>query len=202
MSTYNVDEIARLLRAAVGGVAMPVRYVDVTVDSVDEVNKTCRVSSCDGSQEIDELEVRYLAETSDGDEDVPEVNSTCVIVFTEITDPVIVSKSWLTKKLIVVGDQSYEIKDGSQKFNGGEFGGLAKVKDTADPTVGLLKKINVLEEILNDLQAKFTAWVVVPSDGGLALKTLLTVTPPIWNVPNIVPTTESEISNSKITHGA
>lgn len=198
--SYNTDIIRNLLSNWI--LKNPVKYCDVTVDSVNEDEKTCLVSSCDGSHSIDSLEVRYMPEVSDGTEDVPEVGSTVVVVFTELTQPVIISTSWLTRKTLIVGNQSFEMKDGLQKFNEGEFGGIPIVKDPDDSNAGLLKRINLLEDIINDLQSKFAAWVVVPNDGGLALKTILTSTPPVWNVPNLTSTTESQISNPSITHGA
>lgn len=173
---------------------MIVKYFDATVVSVDEDNGTCLVNSADGGQSFNNLKVRYMSELADGDENIPEIDSSVTILFTQITEPIIVSTSWLQRKTITIGDSVIDIKKDEIILNDASFGGLVKVEE-------LVQKINNLESLVNDLQAKFLAWTPVSGDGGLALKTILTVTPPIWNNPNIVPTERNEIENTKIKHG-
>lgn len=173
---------------------MVVKYFDATVISVDEDNGTCFVNSADGGQSFNNLKVRYMSELADGDENIPEIDSSVTILFTQITEPIIVSTSWLQRKTITIGDSVIDIKKDEIILNDASFGGLVKVEE-------LVQKINNLESLVNDLQAKFLAWTPVSGDGGLALKTILTVTPPIWNNPNIVPTQRDEIENIKIKHG-
>ena len=63
-------------------------------------------------------------------------------------------------------------------------------------TSKLKEKINALEKEINDLKTAINAWVVVPQDGGSALKLALAT----WIAQQIVPTQLSEIENDKIQH--
>lgn len=74
----------------------------------------------------------------------------------------------------------------------GTYGGLIKIDE-------LVQKLNILEKELNDLKDQFTSWVVVPNDGGAALKALLV---PTWTVPQITETVVADLENEDITHGA
>jgi len=73
----------------------------------------------------------------------------------------------------------------------GSYGGLIKIDD-------LVTKINNLEQDLNTLKSNFTGWVVVPNDGGLALKTATTT----WSGNTITETVNADLENTDITHGA
>ncbi len=171
------------------------------VVSVDKENRTCLVNSADGTQELENTTVNLTPEIGDGEIDYPLEGSTITVAFTDFTAPYMVKAGELESKFIVVGNQLWTISGSSQKFNDGAFGGIPKVKDPDDSNAGLLKKINDLENALNDLQTKFSSWTPVSNDGGAALKTILTITPPIWNLPQIELTSESDISNPNITHG-
>lgn len=173
---------------------MQVKLFDATVKSVNEDDGTCLVDSADSGQSFNDLKVRYMSELADGDENIPEVDSSVTILFTQTTEPIIISTSWLERKTITIGDSIIDVKRDEINLNDASFGGLVKVEE-------LTKKIKNLESIINDLQAKFLAWTPVSGDGGLALKTILTVTPPIWNNPNIVLIERGDIENTKIKHG-
>lgn len=175
---------------------IPVKMFDANVDSVNVEKRTCQVTSIDPTLTIDDLEVRYMSDISDGEENVPEKDSTVTVIFSSLTTPVIVSNSWLTRKTIIIGDQQWNIIDGKQTFNDGSYGGIPIVKDPENSNAGLLKKINDLEKKINDLIQIFINWIPVPNDGGAALKTLLSS----WLI-DIILTQESDISNPNIVHG-
>lgn len=166
---------------------------------------TCFVDSVDST--LNNLEVRYNLCISDGEINVPEDDSTVTIAKTAFTDPYIVKSSDLQSKLISIGTQSYFNNGINQEFTTyqdgvvGSYGGVIKDIDPTDPTIGLLAKINNLENLLNDLQTKFETWVPVANDGGAALKTILTVTTPIWDFPQIVLTKRTDLENSNLLHG-
>ena len=60
----------------------------------------------------------------------------------------------------------------------------------------LTGKINGLEQELNTLKSILLAWVPVPADGGLVLKTAVTA----WAAQTITPTIVSEIADKKVKH--
>jgi hypothetical protein len=74
-------------------------------------------------------------------------------------------------------------------INGGELGGLVKIKE-------LTEKLNALENDLNALKQVFSTWVPVTQDGGAALRTAATT----WYGQSITVTTQQEIEDDKITH--
>lgn len=200
MSTegYNIRTIGNLIRQIAGTYNnIPVKYIDVNIDEVLEDERCCIVSSCDGSMAIDGLKVRYMPEISDGDEEVPLQDSTAVIVFTEITEPIIVSKSWLSRKTVIIGNQSWEINSEKQVFNDGKFGGIPIVKDPNNSQAGLLKKINQLEQKYNELLTACKSVVITLAPSGV----FPTASFYTSNTPIAPITKESDISNPNITHG-
>lgn len=75
-------------------------------------------------------------------------------------------------------------------LNGNTYGGLVKVVD-------LVTKLNNVENDLNTVKAAFAAWVVVPGDGGAALKAIAAA----WAAATITPTVRANIENTEVTHG-
>jgi len=200
LTTTDSAQITELIQKIAGTYGKAnVKLFDAEVVSIDIEKRICIVNSLDGS--IEGITVRIMLDQSDGDMSVPEIESTVTVAMTDFTDPYLVKSTWLDEKLFVVGNQSYNIKKDKQIFNDGAYGGIPKIIDSEDSNAGLLKKLNNLEKLFNELQNKFNSWVVVPNDGGGALKTILTVTPPIWNFPQIAETTQKEIENENITHG-
>lgn len=220
---YDIRQIGNLIKQIAGTYnAIPIKYVDVTIDEVLEDERCCIVTSCDGSMAINGLKVRYMPEVSDGDEEVPEKDSTAVIVFTEITEPIIVSKSWLSRKTIIIGNQSWEITPDKQVFNDGKYGGLATVKNTDVTNGGLIKRHNLVEDDINTLKDKLQTIMQAATTASAAMVTwtagiplLDTVAFAVFNpfmldiisalTPYIAPplekTTDEMISNPNITHG-
>jgi len=71
----------------------------------------------------------------------------------------------------------------------GENGGLVKVQD-------LTQKLNAVEQDLNMLKNAFTTWVVLPQDGGAALKTATAS----WSSQTITTTQKSDLENQNVQH--
>lgn len=75
------------------------------------------------------------------------------------------------------------------KIFGGENKGVVKVKE-------LVSEFKKLIDDVNQLKNLFTSWVPVPSDGGAALKTIITS----WASSPITPTQQSNLENNKFLH--
>ena len=75
------------------------------------------------------------------------------------------------------------------ELNGNSNGGLVKVNP-------LVNKINVLENDINNLKTLIAAWVIVPADGGAALKTILAS----WYGSPIVNTIVANLENQNAKH--
>lgn len=159
-------------------------FVFGEVSSIDLTTRTCEVLITSSETQYTLPNVYLQAAIGDGLVLIPTLDSTVLVYNDEKTHPVILSTSDVDK--VYMNSNLFQ-------FNGGENGGLINI-------VPLVEKINAIEKLLNDLQDKFNSWVVTPNDGGLALKTILTVTPPIWNMPHVTLTTKSDIEDTKITH--
>lgn len=174
-----------------------VKLTDVTVRTVNKEDKTCIVDSVDGTQDIDGLKVRLSLEICDGNTDYPEEGSTITIAFTDFTEPYMVSATWLTEKDVTVGDQCWNIKDKKQYFNSEKYGGIPIVKDPDNSNAGLLKKINQLEDLVNNILTTLKSTIIPLAPSGT-----YPFAPLYTSYTNIAPvTSEKDISNPSVFHG-
>ena len=79
--------------------------------------------------------------------------------------------------------------DGEVVINGGENEGLVKV-------VELTKKLNAIENDINNLKSIFSSWVPVVYDGGASLK----VAAASWAAQTLATTSQKDIENPEIKH--
>lgn len=179
------------------GVTNVCHYYDVTIKEVDNEKQTVTVESADPDAYFIKSGVRYMPVSCEGDESVPSVGSSCIMVTKDGSDPYITMSSFLDSKTIVIGNQSYKIVSDSQIFNDGEYGGIPKVIDPEDSNAGLLKKINQLEQKYNSLLSSLNSAVITLAPSGTILFSVyLTSNSPISPI-----TSKSEIENKNITHG-
>lgn len=144
------------------------------VVSVDEDEMTCEVISTD---RITYTDVRLMADEVDSDKGFylkPTVDSWVMITpqnestyFVSMTSEV--DEIWL---------------------RGNTNGGLVKVSD-------LVTKLNKLENDINTLKTAFTSWIVVPSDGGAALKAITST----WAGQQLTPTVANDLQSTTVKHG-
>ena len=160
----------------------PVSYINATVNSVNLDARTCEVTAIDGSVDFTIYDVCLMAVVDDGLLIEPVVGSIVKIIYSQTVEPFVCQYSEIENITI--------ISNNSITFNDGSYGGLVQAP-------ALLTKINKLESDLNLLKAAFASWVIIPSDGGAALK----ATTAAWSGQIIIPTTILEIENASITHG-
>ena len=117
-------------------------------------------------------------------------NDTYVLVMSDSGD---LSNLWVAridtaeKVEIVCDDISVEVSKKGVILNGGSLGGMVKVKE-------ITTKLNALEMSLNALKAVFTAWQVMPTDGGAALKAAIMQ----WAGQPIIQTKVVDLENTKV----
>lgn len=138
----------------------------------------------------------FLKSVLDGKNDgiriIPELGS-IVLCVPDMTSGRYILQScnaW-SKILIQAGGLKLEMNadSGEVLFNEGKNGGLINITD-------LVKKMNALEDDLNSLKNLFKTWVPAPSDGGTALKTLVST----WFSKTLSKTTKSSIEDVKVKH--
>lgn len=147
---------------------------DCTVDSVDEDEFTCDVTAIGSNATTSVPGVRIASESNDGFKMIPKVGSTVTVI---VTDRGLAYISMFSDIEKVV-------------FMDGTYGGMAKI-------IELTAKLNTMENDLNAIKAAFTAWVVVPNDGGAALKAAAAT----WSGQTLTPTVRADIENVLIKHG-
>jgi hypothetical protein len=138
---------------------------------VDIANKVCDVTTLEGGSIFN---VRLLPSTINGLFIKPSIDSLVLVH--------------------MVSDHDYYVTMFSQfdemDFGDGSFGGMTKIDV-------LTTKINNLESNLNKVTTALNNWIVVASDGGAALKTLITSA----SITNLNTTIRTELENTKVNHG-
>jgi hypothetical protein len=157
-------------------------YINVTVSSVDITKRICSCTAIDGHTEYELPTVKLMAVVDDGILFEPVIGSTVKVIFSQNIEPFVCQYSEIEN---ITLDAKTLIK-----LNDGSFGGLLKIKETVD-------RLNAVEKDLNSLKTAFSSWIVIPSDGGAALKTVTAK----WMADRIKETKISDLENIKIKHG-
>lgn len=159
------------------------KFVFGVVEDVNAEEETCDVINTTGQDAVKIPNVKLQASIGDGFLLIPKIGSDVIVAYSKYSEPFIC----LTSDI----DKIYMVADSAITLNNGSYGGLIKVAD-------LVTKINRLENDINTLKTAFSSWVVVPNDGGSALK----ASAASWYGSSITPLTQrSDIENTKITHG-
>lgn len=157
-----------------------VKLVKCEVVLVDENKRTCNVTTSGGVVDFDINDVSLMASIDDGLLVIPTVGSDVIVCYNSKNVKYICQFSEINKVLIIIGDTTVEVKDGSIKFNDGSFDGLVKISDLTKKLNDMVTKINVE---LTKIQTG------IATGGGSYTPT---------NLSNF---NKSDYENTKITHG-
>ena len=160
-----------------------------TVVSVDKTNNTCEVD-VDGN-EFGNVRLQSVVDMErKGCRFYPAVDSDVLIVpINENGDWEVRLFSEIEQVLFEIGDMSFDLSSSGLILNGGQLGGMIKIE-------ALVSDMNSIKTDLNNLKTKFNNWTPTPSDGGLALKTLITT----WAEASIARTEQADIEDTKVKH--
>jgi hypothetical protein len=164
----DYEKIRRAIIAIIEG-KIPLVSTWAKVKSVS--GQTCTIT-------IDELDIEniLLGFNNSGVIVYPVVNSDVLVLF--------IDKSKTNGAVVHVKETD------KVEIMGNSKGGLAIVSN-------LTQQYNKVEQDLNTLKQLFTAWVVVASDGGAALKAVVAT----WASNPLTQTIDSDIENDKVKHG-
>jgi hypothetical protein len=143
---------------------------DAVVNSIDKPNRMCNVTKV-GGETSGQLDVRLMASKDDGCYVIPIVDSNVIVIGSNNVTPFIAQFSEVD----------------SIEWLGGENDGVPLVNP-------LLEKLNNLEDDINTLKSAFSNWVVIPTDGGAALKVISAT----WAGQQLQPTQKQDIEHTKI----
>jgi hypothetical protein len=166
---------------------LPVQSIIATVKELDETNFTCSVQPVDDGAMIHGVRLKPVIDDNDnGIIAIPAIGSD-VIVALAYNDhsSVYISVTGKVKKYLIKTETN-----GVIELQGNSLGGLVKAAALTD-------KLNNVENDINALKQAFSSWVVVPNDGGAALK----ASAGTWAGQDITPTQSNEIENTKVKHG-
>lgn len=167
---------------------MPVSVTVGTVKSVDRKNGTCDVVR-DEQPTLYNVRLNAVIDAFDSYVTCYPAKDSFVLCM-RIDDPtsyVVVAMSKIDEIDAKTGGSRVNISASGIVFNDGALGGLPKI----DP---LLSKINVLESQINALKTILSAYAALPPDGEITLKSSLTT----WSAQPIMPTTKTELENTKV----
>lgn len=176
-----MSELVRAIRTIAGvNLKDNLHLADAEVISVDVSNRTAQVQLIHGdSNQI--ITARLMSSVADGCLYIPKTDgNTVVIAYSDYVEPYIA----------LHGDID------SIVWLGGEYEGVPIVTHPSNPNKGLLKRLNEIENKIEDLQTVLSSWVVASGDGGLALKTASTS----WYSTPITLTSQTDIEHPNITH--
>jgi hypothetical protein len=189
MSDRNIQECIQKLAGT--HTDDKVYLVAATVDSVDMPSRTCNVTTMTGKQSTAIEGVKLMPEIDDGFLLIPTVGSTVFLSYSNYNVPFVAQFSAIDQALIISGNSQLSITDQKIQLNDGSYGGLIQIQK-------LITKINNLENLVNDLAAKFNTHshiLTLTSGTGTAAPTAA----PETNV--LTPTQQTDIENPLITHG-
>lgn len=157
--------------------------IPCTIKSVSQQARTCVCTPIGGKSVTDITNVQLMAEVEDGVLLIPVIGSTVFVCYSTQNLPFIALFSGI-QKVILIGASGIQLQ-------GGEFGGLVEV-------LALTTKLNNLENLVNDLAAKFnthTHILTLTTGTGTAAPTLTSES------TVLTPTKRADIENTAITHG-
>lgn len=98
----------------------------------------------------------------------------------------------LESMVVLTWSDIEHVKFGKTKLdlNGDSFGGLVKSESVAN-------EINALKQQINTLKQLLTSWVPVPTDGGAALKTIISS----WSAQQLQTIQKTAFENNTVKHG-
>lgn len=172
----EVDKLAEIIgRRTQEAKQSQIRFAQCV--SVDWENKTMNAKGAGDDTEYLDVILGF------GYTDIkPVVGSTCLIGIIDGQEVV---------TFLIDAEQVELVETKAEKivFNGGKNGGVVNIPE-------LIKKVNTIEEDINELKEIFTEWAPVLNDGGTALKGLTTT----WAGKEITITEQSDIEDINITH--
>ena len=164
-----------------------VQMILASVTAVDEDSFTCSAAAIGGVGGAPIDGIQLMSEVDDGFLRIPALGSTIMIMYSTRNVPFVAMYSGLDRILLNGSSSSIEISADGITLNDGSLGGLVQIEP-------LLQKINNLENLLNDLIAKYNIHIH-PATSGTTSPTVTQET------GTLTPTVQADLENTSITQG-
>jgi hypothetical protein len=199
MGSDEEEALSNSLQSFANNLAASIKKGLVIVDgtvvagSVDETKYTCDITvGKNNPVTFPAVPLRVLLNKKASLIEIPNdaAGSESVVLMTfrdgNMNRPQLLEVDSAKKIIIEIGGSKLEIIDGKFTFNGGTIG-LPKADS-------LVTRLNKIENDITSLKNVFTSWVVVPQDGGAALKAASA----LWFGTPLQNTVLNNIANDKI----
>ena len=171
-------------------------YVIGRVKSVSD--SVCSVIIQSGQVDIEVSDVLLQVEICDGLLVTPKKDSNVLVCLSTYNPPYIAMFSDIDEFYLQVGDSADLItNDGKRKLNKGDYGGLIKSIDPDNSQIGLLARLNKIENLLNEFIILYNSHTHTSSAPGS--NTSPPLSPETQNINPI--TSRKDIESDWITHG-
>jgi hypothetical protein len=163
------------------------------VQGVDEAEGTCVLTDDSSGTEAvyPDVRLRPVEDGSDGITQFPETGTWALAVrIEESEDWLLLAAGNIYKYRVKTGPTVLELTQEGATINGSGLGGMVKVE-------ALTQKLNAIESDLNALKTAFKSWIVVPQDGGAALKASASS----WAGQTLTATQKTDLENPKVKQG-
>jgi len=162
-------------------------FFTASVLAVNQSERTCDCQPLNGDADIFGVRLQAVIDETTGIYIVPKQGSYVIGGFLIKNDAFIILCSEIESFEIVIGSMSFKMDGSKIIMNEGNLGGLVKIQD-------LVNKLNLLKSDINSLKTVFNSWVVVPSDGGAALKAIAAT----WSTSQLQTINVSDLENTKV----
>lgn len=158
------------------------------VTSVDEGERTCEVEPANGDADILGVNLQANIEFDNGVVKIPAIESEVIVSFLTKESGYVSLFTELSKIIVDIGGQTLELTESGWVFNAGSNGGLININE-------LKTQIDKNSSAISALLLTFNSWVVVPADGGAALKAVAIAQLAGKSTANL-----ANIEDKKVTH--
>lgn len=159
------------------------------VDSVDTEARTVDAQPLDESAPILGVNLQANQSSEVGVVMFPRQDSYVIVGMLGMCQAVVVTCDDVERVRIDVGDMSVDISEDGIAMNGGKLGGLVNVGS-------LTKRLNAIEQDINQLKTAITAAPVSPMDGGAAFKGGLSQ----WAGSTLELSKDEDYEDTNVTH--
>lgn len=163
------------------------------VCQVTAVDRTARTVDCEPLDESAPLLGCNLQGDQEGEEGLvlfPKVGSIVLVGLVEGADTgAVLLTDELDDLELHIGKMSFSVSAEGISFNEGKLGGLVKIET-------LTKRLNTIEQDINELKQALTTWIPSLGDGGTALKGVITS----WAGKPLTRTKRTDYEDEKVKH--
>lgn len=191
----NISELIQQNAGTYG--KMPIQVMLCEVTAVNASLRTCTVQPL--TDNLSPFAANLMTEIEDGVLIVPTVESTVLVMLSEIITPTVIQYSNIDEILIVSGGAAMKIYSSGVELQGSEYGGVMQVEPSIKAWNDLQNDVNNLKSIFASLAATPILTTAVGTNDGFYTAFATAIASYVTSPLSI--TTKPQIENPKVKHG-